>query len=70
MGQPDSWTTPACLYVGLSSRVSQKRRIQRSEIVDGDSLLDYHHHHFICPIIQQYAHLREYGLEEQDSKVR
>ena len=29
-----------------------------------------HHHHFICPIIKQYAHLREYGLEEQDSKVR
>jgi len=25
---------------------------------------------FICPIIQQYAHLHEYGLEEQDSKVR
>jgi len=29
-----------------------------------------YHHHFICPIIQQYAHLHEYGLEEQDSKVR
>ena len=30
----------------------------------------HHHHHFICPIIQQYTHLHEYGLEEQDSKVR
>jgi len=29
-----------------------------------------HHHHFICPIIQQYAHLHQYNLEEQDSKVR
>ena len=28
--------------------------------------------HFICPIIQQYAHLglHEYNVEEQDSKVR
>jgi len=32
-------------------------------------MLKDHHHHFICPIIQQYAHLHEYGLEEQDSKV-
>jgi len=32
--------------------------------------VDVHHHHFICPIIQQYTHLHEYGLEEQDSKVR
>jgi len=31
---------------------------------------DIHHHHFICPIIQQYAHLHQYNLEEQDSKVR
>jgi len=28
-----------------------------------------HRHHFICPIIQQYARLRRYNLEEQDSKV-
>jgi len=25
---------------------------------------------FICPIIQQYTHLHEYGLEEQHSKIR
>jgi len=25
-----------------------------------------HHHHFICPIIQHYAHVHQYNLEEQD----
>jgi len=28
-----------------------------------------HHHHFIRSIIQQCAHLHQYSLEEQDSKV-
>ena len=31
---------------------------------------DYNHHHFICPKKQQYAHLHQYNLEEQDSEVR
>jgi len=26
-------------------------------------------HHFICPIIQQYAYLRQYNLEEQDKNT-
>ena len=30
----------------------------------------HHYHHFMCPIIQQCAHLHQYSLEEQDSKVR
>ena len=29
-----------------------------------------HHCYFICPITEQYAHLHQYNLEEQDSKVR
>jgi len=30
------------------------------------------HHHFICPIIQQYAHFREYdsGRAEQQGPIR
>ena len=31
---------------------------------------DHYRHHFICPIIQHYAHLHQYSWEEQDSKVR
>jgi len=30
----------------------------------------HHYHHFMCPIIQQCAHLHQCSLEEQDSKVR
>jgi len=33
---------------------------------------DHHHHHFICPIIQQYAHFREYDSRRagQQSPIR
>jgi len=34
------------------------------------ALYHHHYHHFMCPIIQQCAHLHQYSLEKQDSKVR
>jgi len=32
-------------------------------------VIEVHHHHFICPIIQLCAYLHQYNLKEQDSKV-
>jgi len=46
-----SFTNPASFVeIGLSD----------VEIIRLKEVSKNHHHHFICPIIQQYAHLREY----------
>jgi len=50
-----------CSCWGGRSWHSQSRKFAKSST-------RLHHHHFICPIVQQYAHLRQYSWEEQDSR--
>ena len=66
------WSTGTGVVTDASTDVSYSECI----VINMVSLLlflnisNFIHHHFICPIIQHYAHLHQYNLEEQDSKIR
>ena len=57
----------------LSTQNSRSAEFTHLTLALTHTLALYHHHryhHFMCPIIQQCAHLHQCSLEEQDSKVR
>jgi len=57
----------------LSTQNSRSVEFTHLTLALTHTLALYHHHryhHFMCPIIQQCAHLHQCSLEEQDSKVR
>jgi len=56
-GRPAEGVCVCCLCSFLSCATNTTGEISRFN-------------HFIRPIIQQYAHLHQYILEEQDTKVR
>jgi len=68
--------TPACdgrtdghMHDDKNTALAQRRAVKMDKIRYPDKKSELSSS-FICPIIQQYAHLHEYSLEEQDSKVR
>ena len=49
------------LFIVVSARVTVLSLFQLPSFPAKKTKFYVHHHHFICPIIQQYAHLHQYN---------